>query len=316
MTGDSFKILQLSDIHWNFATNVKAQSTYLTKVVTEASPDMIMITGDSCLCANESIATSLYNLFDSWNIPFGVTFGNHDKQGLYSKEWVSKLAASGKNSLYNEVKDNVFGDSNYFINVKKDGKTVWQIYSIDSNSNEIEDGSNVYDYIHDDQVEWFKKETALAKTNNGGVTVPSLAYYHIPLWEYVTSYYVNHSTVMGEIGEKATNSVKGLTDSIGKIAMWPGEVHSKFFEAAKEAGVKAGFCGHDHNNDWVGEYEGIKLGYCVKSGRELYYTKTSAGYDMTGGSLVTIKTDSTLSIEHIFVDSDTYKVTRVAEGDK
>jgi hypothetical protein len=37
---------------------------------------------------------------------------------------------------------------------------------------------------------------------------------------------------------------------------------------------------------------------------------------MTGGSLVTIKTDSTLSIEHIFVDSDTYKVTRVAEGDK
>src|SRR4051812_8442475 len=43
-------------------------------------------------------------------------------------------------------------------------------------------------------------------------------------------------------------------------------VNTGLFTALKDNGVRAVFAGHDHDNDFVGEYEGVTLAYGRKTG--------------------------------------------------
>lgn len=46
--------------------------------------------------------------------------------------------------------------------------------------------------------------------------------------------------------------------------------NTNFYTVMKELGIKAGFCGHDHNNDFGGELEGVELVYGRKTGFGCY----------------------------------------------
>jgi hypothetical protein len=224
---DGFRVLQLTDIHWNFTTDMVKQSAYLTAVVQAAGPDLIMITGDSTLTANEEIANTLYDLVESWKIPYAFMWGNHDYQGTWNPAWLYARASKGKYALYTHVDDKLSGDSNYVINLVSDSKVAWQVYAMDSNSYLYQGGlSYAYDYIRDDQVEWYKAQADKAKSDNGGSYPSSLMYFHIPLWEWVLAYQKDQSagkSGFGEIHEKSTYDVPGLADG---IHFWPGAIHS------------------------------------------------------------------------------------------
>jgi len=300
-TGSSLHVLQLTDIHWNYTTDLPTQTAYLTSVKNEALAlsggqlDFIMITGDSFLDANKEIANDLYDLIDSWGIPYGVTFGNHDRQGDWSPEWMSQRVASGKNSLYTEVDDNVTGRSNYVINVTKGGKVAWQIYALDSNSYDPGVLTYDYDYIHDDQVAWYEAQAEAAKTNNGGTYVPSVAFYHIPVKDVFAAGEENgvlsdRYELGGEIHEKAPY-------------FYSSSHASTLLDSAISHDMKGMFWGHDHSNDVVYDYKNMIMGYGVKSGTELYYAKANAGYDMTGGALYTLYDNGSFDLEHFFLQT-------------
>jgi hypothetical protein len=323
---DGFKVLQLTDIHWSVNTNAKVQGEYLTRVVKEANPDFIMITGDSLLGATTSTAEALMKVIESWQIPYGTTFGNHDREGEYSPEWLTQLWSKGKYSYYNEVNDNVFGRSNYVIPITDSaGKPIWNLYSIDSNSYPQSFNAVYYNYdvIHDDQIAWFKA-AAEESRKKAGATVPGLAYFHIPLFEYCYQYindYKNQtSPLIGEVLESssfttAPDEIKKLFTDAGlsvdkDIKFWPGYMNTGFFDAGVENGVGGFFCGHDHSNDWGDIYTSAKnnkafVGYGVKSGTELYYAHSEKrGYDIIGGSLVSLHNDKKYDITHIYVPTD------------
>jgi hypothetical protein len=301
-TGSSLHVLQLTDIHWNFTTDLPTQTKFLTAVKDKAVTlsggqlDFIMITGDSLLEANKEIANDLYDLIDGWGIPYGVTFGNHDRQGDWSPEWMSERVALGKNSLYTEVNDDVTGRSNYVINVTKSGKIAWQIYALDSNSYSPGVLTYDYDYIHDDQVAWYEAQADAAKTDNGGAYVPSLAFYHIPIndvFEAADPMVNPNGLIGGEIHEKAPY-------------FYSSSHASKLLDSATAHDMKGMFWGHDHSNDIVYDYKNMIMGYGVKSGTELYYAKANAGYDMTGGALYTMYDNGSFDLEHFFLQtSDT-----------
>jgi 3',5'-cyclic AMP phosphodiesterase CpdA len=302
-----FKVLQLTDVHWSTDTDIARQKKYLTNVVEEAAPDFIMITGDLFLIATEPIAIDLFDLINGWNIPYGVTWGNHDRQTDFSEKWESLLCASGANSKYKEVDDDVWGRSNYVIDLMDGDIVKWQLYSIDSNSYQPSSGFTYdYDYIHDDQVSWFESEAAVAKGTSVSY-VPSVCYFHIPLLDLETIY-----------AEK-DDAASGVTSYHGEKneAFCPSSTESTFLPSALSHGVKGMFWGHDHSNDWFCDYEGITMGYGVKSGKELYYhaseSELSGGLDLVGGSLVTLHDDGTLSVTHVFVQDDAdFTVNRVA----
>ena len=307
---DGFKILQLTDIHWNYTTDFAKQSEYLTAIVKLAKPNLIMVTGDSTLNANKEIADKLYDLIDSWKIPYGITWGNHDRQGTWNPTWISERASKGTYSLYDEVEDSVTGRSNYVINLRKNNELKWQIYSLDSNSYAYDGGIKYhYDYIHDDQVDWYSAQAEKAKDEKGSY-VPSVFYFHIPLWQWYHAYKSTAETKgLGEIHENATYVVEGLNDD-DPMPFWPGSQSSKLFSTATKKNAKAFYCGHDHSNDWGELYteDGgtAYIGYGVKSGRELYNGVSDAGYDITGGAVMTLHDDGSYDLEHLYVNTDDY----------
>ena len=79
---------------------------------------------------------------------------------------------------------------NYYYTVHdKDGKALMSLIFMDSNSyDEKNDG---YDHFHPNQIAWYEKTVKqIAKEENGdeAKVVPSLAFFHIPMKEYMTGY--------------------------------------------------------------------------------------------------------------------------------
>lgn len=310
--GSSFKILQLTDIHFSYSTNIKHEGEFLTHSVKYADPDLIVITGDSLLNASKGVVDSLFSIFDSWKIPFYFLFGNHELQGFYSESWLmNKIYASEycwNSSMGSTSKS---GHTDSVLNLQKDGKTIFQVYSLDTHSSTNINGVYYYDNLKQDQIDWYESEAKKAKDNNGGVNVPSLGFMHIPLWEIVDAYIENKGGIIGEIHEKATyKKVPALTKKLGSpLPFCPAGEYAPFFPKAEEYGMKGIFFGHDHSNDWVGEYHNIALGYGVKADRELYYSVSSEGKDMIGGALYTVKEDASYSIKHFYLDYHDYSLT-------
>jgi 3',5'-cyclic AMP phosphodiesterase CpdA len=318
---EGYKVLQLTDIHWSSNTDVLTQGAYLQAVVKAADPDFVMITGDCLLGATTATAQAIVGVFESFEKPFAVTWGNHDREGEYSPRWLSNLFKNAKNSFYNEVDDNVFGRSNYVISLKDSttGKPAWNLYSIDSNSYpESQNGLYYnYDIIHDDQIAWFEKAAAASASQNGGNAVPALAYFHIPLWEWSYAFIKDQKGLIGEVLESSANSFApaelqqaykeaGISDG---VRFWPGYRQTTFFDVGVKAGVKGFFCGHDHSNDWGTSYTSTAgtayVGYGVKSGKELYYAHSEKrGWDIIGGSLTTLHANGKFDLTHYYVQTD------------
>jgi hypothetical protein len=304
----SAKILQLTDIHWSMWTDLEKQSAYLTALVKKASPDFIMITGDSFSSANQTTVTTLWSLVDRWKIPWAFVFGNHDESGTYDPGYPSRIALSHSFDhqgycAYQEVDDDdVYGDSNYVLNLTDGSKTLWQIYGIDSNSLKFNGVYYDYDVIHPDEIKWYENEVNAATKANGGAVVPSLAFFHIPLWQTEYAYRLSENqTSVGTLlssGGVMTESVYAQAPlTLKGTRTYPGYQDSGFFAKAEELGSTKGiFYGHDHINDfyavyhddgWTGDAsKGILLAYGIKSGDGLYYDPA-----MIGGALITIHSD-------------------------
>lgn len=299
MERDDFRILQLTDIHWSLSTNIPRQKEYMDILVEHSDPDLIVITGDALFTATKNIAAMLYDYIDSLGIPYGVVYGNHDMQGMWSSSWMDRNIVR-ENAAFRIVQDDMQGRTNWAINIEKNDEIVWQVIGIDSNSYMADGLLYQYDYIHDDQVSWFQ---SVAEEG-----VPSIGFLHIPLWEYAYAYEENPEGIIGELREP-DSATPGLVEECGEVPFYPSSVHSAFFEAAKDAGMRGIFAGHDHSNDWVGMYEGVALGYGVKCGRELYYGVSEHGYDLTGAALYTLGTDESLQITHMYLDNTTMEFT-------
>jgi hypothetical protein len=116
-----------------------------------------------------------------------------------------------------------------------------------------------------------------------------------------------------EVYEKKAYSKKAFEQN---EKFCPSENASDFFPVAKAHNVKGLFCGHDHSNDLTMTYEGVVLGYGVKSGTELSFgvskTRTylpsgqaeAKPLQLIGGSLSLLHGDGTFDLKHLYVQED------------
>lgn len=292
-SADDFVILQLADIHWTYNTLITPAKEYLSKVVSEAKVlkghvDLIELTGDQTFIANKNIATQLYDFIDSFEIPWVFNYGNHDLQGSWSTSWLNETVFRHKNNVNKFVYDDIAGDTNFIIDVKWQNDYKWQIYHVDTKSLTIQNGSYTYDYITDDQIEWYKAQTDKEKGSNSEYT-NSLTFCHIPPKEIY------------EINEGA-GTVLGGTSYEG---FYPSDIESSFMKEAENRNCKGVFFGHDHANDTVWKYKNMAFGYGVKANTELYSALNEDGKTVTGGALVTLhKGSSSYDITHYFIDAN------------
>lgn len=257
-----FKIIQFTDIHFIFENKPRYDSVIamMTTLIKSEKPDLVVMTGD--------IVTSK-NVKDGWKeitkpmrdaaVPWAVAMGNHEfEHGLSNKQIMDYLLTLPYNVSLSGA-ENVSGTGNYILSVvgSKTNGTAALLYFFDSHNytganNNLEPG--IYDWIKFDQINWYRTESSRLTLQNDGKPYPAFAFLHIPLPEYA------------EV-QKKKNTVG---DNITHVAS--PKINSGLFNAFYEAkDVMAVFCGHDHNNTFIGTFNNIALAYGAKTGFDDYW---------------------------------------------
>ena len=297
---EDFRILQLTDIHLGNKDDIEYHLKFIQKTIDDAHADLIVVTGDVFTLATKSNMQRVFKFFEDNNTPWTMTWGNHDEQNYASIDWMTgqlnKLAEKdGSKCIFKDLQDDdVFGNANFVINLTEDGtansKVKQQLIVLDSNRYNFKYFSG-YDCVHTDQVEWYKRVVTDTKTANGGQTVPSLAFFHIPFPEFQEAYDLVEK---GDASAKKVDADKwAFNEDVCCPKFQEGE---GLYKAMKDLGSTKGcFVGHDHINTFVVDYGGIYLAYGIKATTRIYYEN-----DLMGGQVVSMNSANQISIQRYF----------------
>lgn len=322
VTDRDLKILHLTDVHFgggwmSFKKDRMAINT-VAAMITAEKPDLVVVTGDisypvpfqSGTFNNKTSATMLITLMEQLEVPWTVTFGNHDAESYsyFSREKVSGFYSdeSLEYCLFSSGPEDVDGYGNHVIHVKNsEGLITQELVFMDSHSYTDGDIFGIfwkYDNIKQSQVDWYKEKIEEAQKNNPDVK--SLLFFHIPLVEYRDAYdelldndledTENVKLVWGEANEK-------------EPYVFCGKGEDNLFETVLELGsTQAMFCGHDHINNIVMNYKGVDLtyGYSVDY---LAYVGISKQGSQRGCTVITVKPDGSYTQSHENYYQDKYQ---------
>ena len=238
-----FKIVQLTDTHF-IGGDARSQRAFdnVAEVLDAEKPDLVIHTGD-------------------------IIFAKPARENL--TQILSLITC-----LNTAVKP-MHGASNYAITINSaDGKKQWALYLFDTGNKAKEFPElKSYDYIHADQLDWYRQTSKKLKAGNDGSPLPSLAFMHIPIMEYLEGLSDSRRQIRGNLGENPCSPI----------------INSGVFVAMREEGdIKAVSCGHDHDDDYVMKWRGLYMMYGRYSGGDTVYNNlkpTGARiFELTEGS--------------------------------
>ena len=306
---DELKIMQIADPQIKFGSWTRDTKTMdlLDRAIKKEQPDICVVTGDLTLSIFTYDAFKYFAKFMEERKQYWTfTFGNHDSQFDCSKYTICELLADYKYCLFDAGPSDVYGQSNFLVNVFKGSKSAENlIYSLVlMDSGMYPEGDNValsdwvYDWIRSDQMAWYDWTVDNLKAINPDVQ--SSMFFHIPIKEFANMYYLNELNkdanaavpdyVKNELYGKVTiEQVKGVVREDNKdesefvygdngytVGIYyqgnaEGADHPDVFAHIKNSDcTKALFCGHDHVNNLKGYYDGIYLGYGLCCGYHTY----------------------------------------------
>lgn len=272
-----FKIMQIADTQ-----EIPAVSPDTIKLINAAveaeKPDLVVFTGDQIKGYSsfflgkkgkknvESTLKALIKPLEKHEIPFTMTFGNHDGEAALKKTGQFEIYKQSPMFVYSDAAAD--GDDATFclsINDK------FLIYLFDTHSR-AENGG--YSGVYAEQIEWYRSIRDSYET-----PLPSLVFQHIPTPEYfdvikkvrrftkgAVRAYGNHKNEFYTLDPY--NS--GLRDFMKESPAAPfeniGQVDA-FLEKGEVLGL---YVGHDHINSFVSNYKGIDLGYTQGAGFNVY----------------------------------------------
>ena len=250
-----FKILQFTDLHWTPSSG-KTQKTTETmrSVIQKEKPDFIVLTGD--LVTDEPAKKGwldMTKVLVESQIPWTVTFGNHDEEHNMPKEKIYLLLR--KLPYFVGEKGNVSGVLNFDLPIynHQGNKVSSVLYFLDSHDYTYNPVLGKYDWIKLDQIDWYKKTSKKYTEANGGEKIPSTIYFHIPLLEF--NFVANDSASIGD-------KLEGVASP---------DVNSGLFSAILEQkDIMGVFVGHDHDNNYIGNYKNVALGFGNVTGDDAY----------------------------------------------
>lgn len=291
-----FKILQLTDMHFGRGfLSLRADRLAHNAVVTlveRVKPDLIVVTGDNVYPVPifsgsvNNLRESKYvgKLMESFGIPWTMTFGNHDTEpyATHSRKQLLDYYSSLENCLLTDGAPGVSGTGNHIINLlDSDGNVNIALVMLDSNMYVGRSFFSTFDNIHDDQIEWYKRE--IKKISGEGKLTSSLAFMHMPTKEYRDAW---EKLKLGRTDEVVYHcgTIGEINDHVGFSRRKDG----RFFEEMVSFGSCKGiFCGHDHLNNISMTYKGIRLTYGMAIDF-LAYRNIRKKYTNRGGTVITV----------------------------
>ena len=256
---------------------------YLNQAVSRTSPDLIVVTGNFVRGIDDykgQLFNYLCETIDNYNIPWAYSCGSDERTGDYPFE--NKLAALKKyeNCIFD--KGSVSG-YNYNIAVVYNGAVKELIYIIDSENTPKPD-------ITEDREVWFTESYNKVKSSKGAVpcyvfTNHAPRYMFAASKEYGVTSYINPDSPLVLDTESAYGhfniSPNGSLDS-----------DKSFLELMKQSNVKGMFFGGESRIAATVPYEGMRLGYIMKTG--LFGIKEGS---IVGSTLIVISEDN-CSVEY------------------
>ncbi|WP_320111252.1 metallophosphoesterase [Draconibacterium orientale] len=255
-TDGTFKIAQFTDVHWSEnSENCEATSRTIKMVLENEQPDLVILTGDivTDVPAKQGWLTFTKTIIDA-GVPWAVTLGNHDAEPGISREEIFDLLETLPNFI-GEKGPELTGCGNYTLPIlsSKGNKTRALVYCFDSNSYSTYKKISNYDWVHFDQINWYRNESQKANMENNGAPLPALAFLHIPLPEY--------DDVIGD------ETIVGVQDEGVASAKINSGLFASMLEMRDVMGV---FAGHDHDNNYIGINKDIALAFGQVTGSDAY----------------------------------------------
>uniref|UniRef100_L2FD92 Phosphatase dcr2 n=1 Tax=Colletotrichum fructicola (strain Nara gc5) TaxID=1213859 RepID=L2FD92_COLFN len=251
-----FKIVQLADLHLSTGVGKCRDAQpegyngdvceadprtldFVQKILTEEKPHLVVLSGDQVNGESAPDAQSaifkIASILIKMKIPYVSIFGNHDDLTLPRSAQMSILE-SLPYSLAQAGPDDIEGVGNYYVEILARGKSdhsALTLYMLDSHAYSPDEKKwHGYDWIKQNQIDWFKKTAQSLKQAHKQYTHVhmDLAFIHIPLPEYRDQ----ELAIKGEWREGVTAP----------------NFNSGFRDALVDQGVVMVSCGHDHANDY------------------------------------------------------------------
>lgn len=272
-------------------------------VLAEVGPDLVVFTGDNVRSGPETpedVRTAIDAIagpVEAAGVPWFITFGNHDEDhtprtGMDEAALLEYYMGFPHNINQQDDAD-VTGTGNMVVMVSgsESPEPALALWGLDSGryvpdsvgaQSVSADGLRTYDWIRPSQVDWYVR-SSFEMEARFGASVPGLMFFHIPLPEFDLMWEnrENH----GVVGEKNEDVAAGA-------------FNGGLFGAVQDRGDVVGiFVGHDHVNDFVGNYFGVWLGYSANTG---YGTYGLDGHDpdrMRGARVLIVHEDDPRNLE-------------------
>ncbi|MFC3799076.1 metallophosphoesterase family protein [Cohnella sp. GCM10012308] len=249
----TFRIVQFTDPEFAHLDEEEARMTGMMLEIIEAEkPDLVVYTGDVIASAGHADPASAFRraceVPERTKTAWAAVFGNHDSEGAVTREQLHAIQLTYPRNAAKPDAPGVHGAGNYVLTIEgRAQRAAAALYFLDSGSYSPLEYSRMgfYDWIRRDQIDWYARASHRLACDNGGVPLPALAFFHVPLPEYndVWDFGVCY-------GERNADFC---------CAPW---INSGMFAAMIEQGdVMGTFVGHDHGHDYWGEWHGIRLCY-------------------------------------------------------
>lgn len=306
-----FKIVQFTDTQDGQDTDPRTIAL-IRAVLDDQRPDLVVFTGDQLTSKPKTEADvrraidNIVRPVEDRRIPWLVTFGNHDEDHTprtgVDREAQLAIYRSYAHNLNRPSPQGVSGTGNTVEVVRgsRSGEAAYAIWALDSGRYAPPKlGEQVvaedflmgwswmptWDWIKQDQVQWYVRSSERLE-HEAGHKVPGLMFFHIPLQEFRQMYENDaYKRAHPELGLVAQHAVAGERNE----DECPGPFNSGLFAAMLGRGdVKGVFVGHDHVNDYVGDYFGILLGYSANSGFATYGLGGAENHRMRGARVFVV----------------------------
>ncbi|MBG6084565.1 metallophosphoesterase family protein [Zhihengliuella flava] len=282
------RIVQFNDTQDTHLTD-RRTIELIEKTLDSEKPGLVVLNGDviNGTPSTDTEVKQAYNNvlapIEERGIKFALTFGNHDEDSLSHNTSMTEpaivdwLHSSYEHNINPEIDADLMGHSNGQVLLQSSAskQPAFGVWLFDSNryapstiGGQSRKSLMNYDWIHGNQVQWYR-ETSAATEKHYGRKIPSLAFFHIPLWEH------HHMWFGSQFGsDESTHAAAAELHSIvgeKNEGVYVGAFNSGLYAAMQERGdVRGVYVGHDHVNTYSGNYFGIELGYGPGTGFGTY----------------------------------------------
>ena len=259
---NTFRIIQMTDLHIGSLPHHEDDfRTFdlIDKAIIKLEPDLVVITGDLIWTDGVPTPTKIFiELMERLNkhvVPIAITYGNHDSEMGVGRADL-RVMEGLLNNLVEKKHTYIFDNKeSYCLEIfdKYDKALENVLYLFDSGwYPKLHIGT--YDWVQPEQINWFRK---ISDSYIRDCEKKDMVFMHIPIPEY---------------WEAAKNILSGECNETNDMISAP-YINTGLFSAMYINGkIDAMFCGHDHDNNFVGVHHGIKLGYGNITGYQCYGT--------------------------------------------